>query len=59
MIIAGSETTASALRTTILHIINCPRVYNRLKRDIAGVMRAGHAGTIIALEGARKTSYPR
>lgn len=59
MIIAGSETTASALRTTILHIITCPRVYSRLKREIADVVRAGRAGPTIAFDEARKISYLR
>lgn len=59
MIIAGSETTASALRTAILHVITCPRVYNQLKREIADVVRAGRAGTPIAFDEARKISYLR
>ncbi|KAK8080499.1 cytochrome P450 [Apiospora hydei] len=33
-ILAGSDTTAVVIRTTMLHIITAPRVYQRLKQDI-------------------------
>ncbi|UPL04224.1 hypothetical protein LCI18_015158 [Fusarium solani-melongenae] len=34
-IIAGSDTTATAIRSTMLHIITSPRVYNKLRTEIS------------------------
>ncbi|RSL68941.1 hypothetical protein CEP54_002545 [Fusarium duplospermum] len=34
-IIAGSDTTATAIRSTMLHIITIPRVYNKLRTEIS------------------------
>lgn len=34
-ILAGSDTTATAIRGTLLHILTCPRVYRRLVDEIA------------------------
>ncbi|RSM20322.1 hypothetical protein CDV31_000817 [Fusarium ambrosium] len=34
-IIAGSDTTATAIRSTMLHIITNPRVYNQLRTEIS------------------------
>ena len=33
-IVAGSDTTATAIRATVLHVVTCPRVYNALQREI-------------------------
>ncbi|KAI0102733.1 cytochrome P450 [Nemania sp. FL0031] len=33
-IVAGSDTTAHAIRTTMLNIMTCPRVYTRLQAEI-------------------------
>lgn len=41
MIVAGSETTASVIRVTVLHIMSAPRVYNRLKQEIKEALKDG------------------
>lgn len=45
-LLAGSDTTALVIRTTLLHIITSPKVYQRLKQDIkaAGVDRSSPIG---------------
>jgi cytochrome P450 len=42
-IIAGSDTTATAIRTTMLHVITNPRVYAKLQREIDDAVRDGQA----------------
>lgn len=39
-IIAGSDTTASAIRGTLLHLITNPRVYLRLQREVDDAVRS-------------------
>ncbi|KAM5353563.1 hypothetical protein ACJ41O_000213 [Fusarium nematophilum] len=39
-IIAGSDTTATAIRSTMLHIITVPRVYNALRAEISNTSYA-------------------
>jgi hypothetical protein len=34
MIIAGAESTASAIRSILVHVITCPLVYYKLKEEI-------------------------
>lgn len=46
-IIAGSDTTAAAMRGTLLHIITNPRVYRRLQREIDDAVVRGDAPTSI------------
>ena len=33
-LIAGSDSTASTIRSILVHTISCPRVYSRLKQEI-------------------------
>lgn len=42
-IIAGSDTTAAAIRGTLLHIITNPRVYRKLQREIDDTVARGDA----------------
>ncbi|KAK7956251.1 uncharacterized protein PG986_005473 [Apiospora aurea] len=54
-ILAGSDTTAVVIRTTMLHIITAPRVYQRLKQNIKA---AGVDGSSpISNEQAKSLSY--
>ncbi|KAL5342230.1 cytochrome P450 [Aspergillus crustosus] len=60
-IIAGSDTTASAIRGTILHIMTNARVYLKLQREIDDAVRRGHAPSrgegIITAAQARQLPY--
>ncbi|PNP54451.1 hypothetical protein THARTR1_05008 [Trichoderma harzianum] len=42
-IVAGSDTTATGIRCTLLHIITNPRVYAKLQREIDEAIRDGKA----------------
>ncbi|KAH7122103.1 cytochrome P450 [Dactylonectria estremocensis] len=42
-IIAGSDTTAGAIRGTLLHVISNPRVYTKLQREVDDAVRNGNA----------------
>ncbi|OJJ07012.1 hypothetical protein ASPVEDRAFT_46392 [Aspergillus versicolor CBS 583.65] len=42
-IIAGSDTTAAAIRGTLLHVITNPRVYGKLQREIDDTVARGDA----------------
>ncbi|KAJ5578132.1 uncharacterized protein N7459_007096 [Penicillium hispanicum] len=42
-IIAGSDTTAGAIRGTLLHVITNPRVYLKLQHEIDDAVRCGRA----------------
>lgn len=58
-IVAGSDTTASAIRCTLLHIITNPRVYNRLQKEIDEAVRDGGAPEdgLISHSQAKKLPY--
>ncbi|KAI1502828.1 cytochrome P450 [Biscogniauxia marginata] len=51
-IIAGSDTTATAIRGTMLYIMSTPHVYFRLQREIDDAVASGKASTVI-YEGLR------
>ncbi|KAI0593101.1 pisatin demethylase [Biscogniauxia sp. FL1348] len=57
MIIAGSDTTASTLRNTLLHIMTCPQVYRKLKEEIAQAVAQGQVSSPIRLEEAKRLPY--
>lgn len=42
-ILAGSDTTAGAIRGTLLHVMTNPRVYAKLQREVDGAVRGGGA----------------
>lgn len=60
-IIAGSDTTAGAIRGTLLHIMTNPRVYLRLQREVDDAVREGRAPStgdgLITAAQARKLPY--
>ncbi|KAL0939968.1 pisatin demethylase [Colletotrichum truncatum] len=60
-LIAGSDTTAGAIRGSLLHIIANPRVYMKLQREIDEAVRDGLAPALgeglISLEQTRKLPY--
>ncbi|KAF2449140.1 cytochrome P450 [Karstenula rhodostoma CBS 690.94] len=56
-IIAGSETTATAIRGTMLYLMSNPRVYVKLQREIDGTVAAGLAPGIVPDVVARDLVY--
>ncbi|KAK1776961.1 cytochrome P450 [Copromyces sp. CBS 386.78] len=57
MITAGSDTTATTMRTTILNVITHPNVYLELKREIFKAAREGKAFNPVKYEQARALPY--
>ncbi|KAK1518273.1 major facilitator superfamily transporter [Colletotrichum abscissum] len=56
-IIAGSDTTATAIRATLLYIITNPRVHNKLLAEILSVYNTTARRTIISDAEARNLPY--
>ncbi|TQV97454.1 benzoate 4-monooxygenase cytochrome P450 [Cordyceps javanica] len=56
-LVAGSDTTATALRATLLSIISTPTVYQRLAREIAAAEAEHRISTPIRNEEAQKLPY--
>ncbi|RYO85039.1 hypothetical protein DL766_005680 [Monosporascus sp. MC13-8B] len=56
-IIAGSDTTATALRATMLYIITCPYVYQKLVDEIDEAIRAGRVSSPISNNEAKALRY--
>lgn len=56
-IIAGSDTTATAIRSTVLHIITTPRVYQRLKKDIKIALDVAGVSSPITNTQAKNLEY--
>ncbi|OAF99905.1 BcABA1, cytochrome P450 monooxygenase [Paraphaeosphaeria sporulosa] len=56
MIFAGSDTTASVMRTTMLYLISTPHVYQKFKSEVAAAVRAG-VSSPITVEQARAIPY--
>lgn len=54
---AGSETTASAIRFTMLHLISLPRAYNKLKQTVVTAVQGGLVSSPIRQEEAKKLPY--
>ncbi|OTA54160.1 cytochrome P450 [Hypoxylon sp. EC38] len=57
MFVSGSDTTASVIRITILYILSTPRVYQRLKDEIASAVQEGRASRPITHAEARNLPY--
>ncbi|KAI3329047.1 cytochrome P450 [Xylariaceae sp. AK1471] len=57
MFLAGSDTTANALRLTMLYIMTTPLVYRKLKDEIAAAIRDGKASRPITSAEARGLPY--
>jgi cytochrome P450 len=57
MFIAGSDTTASAIRVTMLYVMSTPRVYQKLKDEIRTAIREGRASKPITAAESRELPY--
>lgn len=55
--IAGSDTTAGLIRSTMLHLMANPRVYQKLKETVRGAVRGGTVSSPIQQEDAKKNPY--
>ncbi|RBA13220.1 hypothetical protein FPRO05_13647 [Fusarium proliferatum] len=57
MFVAGSDTTASAIRVTLFYLMSSPRVYRKLKEEIRDTIREGKASSPITAAQARELPY--
>lgn len=57
MIIAGTESTASAIRSALVHTLTCPLVYQRLKAEIQMAVQEGRVSNPITMQEAKKQPY--
>lgn len=58
MLVAGTESTASAIRCILTHAMTAPAVYRQLKAEIRAAVRDGRASSpIIQAEEARALPY--
>lgn len=55
--VAGSDTTASAIRATMLHLITTPRVYQKLKQLVREAIQERRVSSPIQQEEAKKIPY--
>lgn len=56
-IIAGSDTTATAIRTTMLYLMSSPQAYRKLAHEIRTAAAKGHISSPITDEEARTLPY--
>ncbi|KAI1140290.1 cytochrome P450 [Hypoxylon sp. FL0543] len=54
---AGSDTTAAAIRTTLVYIMSTPRVYSRLKDVIKQCVHRNEVSSPIKVEEAQRLPY--
>ncbi|KAK4655302.1 hypothetical protein QC762_0048590 [Podospora pseudocomata] len=54
---AGSDTTATAIRMTMFHLMSSPGSYKRLQDEIDAAIREGRVSSPIAEEEARRLPY--
>lgn len=57
MIIAGTESTASAIRSALIHTITSPLVYQKLKQEIRAAVQDGKVSSPISFSEAKKLPY--
>ena len=57
MIIAGTESTASAIRSSLIHTITSPLVYQKLKQEIKTAVQEGRVSSPISAAEAKKLPY--
>lgn len=57
MIIAGTETTASVIRSALIHTITCPPAYQKLKDEINTAIKEGKVSTPITIQEAKRLPY--
>ena len=55
--VAGSETTATAIRATLLHVVTNPQVYNKLVTEITTAARDLNLPTPVPDSAAKTLSY--
>ncbi|KAJ5092657.1 cytochrome P450 [Penicillium alfredii] len=56
-IIAGSESTAAAIRSVLVHTISCPRAYMKVKAEIRETLNSGSVASPISSEQVKGLSY--
>jgi len=56
-VLAGSDTTATAIRSTMLHIMTSPRVYSRLVAEINAASHSAAISSPVTSAEARKMPY--
>lgn len=57
MFVAGSETTASALRIILLYLIATPTAYHRLKMEARNAIKHGRVSSPITAAEGRELQY--
>lgn len=57
LLLAGSESTANAMRSVLVHTITSPAVYNRLGAEIHAAVQSHKVSYPITLEQAQKLPY--
>lgn len=58
-LIAGSETTASVMRITLLCLISSPPIYNKLKDAVREAIKSGTITEPISYATAKEIPYLR
>ncbi|KAI1801478.1 cytochrome P450 [Daldinia bambusicola] len=54
---AGSDTTAAAIRGTLLHLLSAPQVYRKLKDEISSAVQDGKVSSPITYSEAKGLPY--
>lgn len=54
---AGTETSVTAMRGTLLHILSSPAVYHKLKQEISDGIKAGRISQPITHDQAKEMPY--
>ncbi|KAI2472749.1 cytochrome P450 [Annulohypoxylon bovei var. microspora] len=54
---AGSETSTTAIRGIMLHLLTAPNVYLKLQREITARIRDGHISSPVTQEEAKQLPY--
>lgn len=57
MIIAGTESTASAIRSALIHTMTSPQVYQKLKQEIRLAEQEGRVSNPIKIQEAKQLPY--
>lgn len=56
-LVAGAETSATVIRSTMGYLLTSPRIYQKLKQHIQDSIQAGAASSPITVEEAKKLPY--
>lgn len=57
MIVAGTETTASVIRSALIHTMTSPPVHRKLKDEINTAVKEGNISNPITIQEAKKLPY--